>query len=55
MLINIKDVMQMVGIKQSTIYKYMKTKGFPKPIKLSQKCSRWKKEEVEKWIQKISS
>ncbi|HAR34795.1 MAG TPA: AlpA family transcriptional regulator [Desulfobacter sp.] len=34
---------------RTTIWRWVKTSGFPKPIKLSKGCSRWDIEEVEAW------
>ncbi|GAX87031.1 prophage regulatory protein [Lebetimonas natsushimae] len=39
-LLTIKEVTKMVGFKTSTIYKFIKTKNFPKPVKIG-KSSRW--------------
>ena len=34
----------------ATIYRWQKLHGFPKPIKLSHRCSRWLKSEVDAWL-----
>ncbi|QKI88965.1 helix-turn-helix transcriptional regulator [Thiomicrorhabdus xiamenensis] len=38
------------GVNNSTIYRWIKTEGFPKPIKLSPSCSVWNIAEVQAWI-----
>ena len=48
-LLTIKEVISMVGFKQSTIYKFIKTKNFPKPVKIG-RSSRWKLSDVKKWL-----
>jgi len=45
-------VIQTVGFKKSTIYKFIKQKKFPKPLKFG-KSSRWKKSEIEIWIKNL--
>jgi prophage regulatory protein len=50
-LLTIKNITEQTGFKKSTIYKFIKTKNFPKPRKFG-KSSRWLEEEVEEWIQK---
>ncbi|WP_178861681.1 helix-turn-helix transcriptional regulator [Thiomicrorhabdus cannonii] len=36
-------------VNPATIYRWIKTQGFPKPIKLSPNCSAWNVAEVEAW------
>jgi prophage regulatory protein len=48
-LLTIKEVTQMVGFKTSTIYKFIKTKGFPQPVKIG-KSSRWLLSDINQWI-----
>ena len=49
-LLRIEEVCQLLGFKTSTIYKYIKEKNFPKPIKLSSRASRWKYKDIENWL-----
>ena len=48
-LIKIRDVMQCTGLARSTIYKFIKTKGFPKQVSLGAAVA-WVESEVEDWI-----
>ena len=48
-LLKIGEVVEIVGFKQSTIYKFIKTKNFPKPVKIG-RSSRWKLSDVKKWL-----
>ena len=38
-------------IAVSTVWKWIKTKNFPKPYKLAGRITVWKRSEVEKWIE----
>jgi predicted DNA-binding transcriptional regulator AlpA len=38
------------SVNRSTVYRWIKTEGFPKPYKLSPSCSVWSISEVEAWI-----
>jgi predicted DNA-binding transcriptional regulator AlpA len=38
------------GVNNSTVYRWIKKEGFPKPIKLSPSCSVWNIAEVQEWI-----
>ena len=51
-LLTIKEVVNIVGFKTSTIYKFIKTKGFPKPVKIG-KSSRWKLSDVNNWLKQF--
>ena len=48
-LLTLKEVIKKTGLKKSTIYKFIKTKNFPPPIKLG-RSSRWVEGEVDIWI-----
>ena len=51
-LLPIKEVANIVGFKPSTIYKFIHTKQFPKPIKIG-RSSRWKLQDINEWIKNI--
>lgn len=48
-LIRIADVMQRTGLARPTIYKFIKTKGFPKQVNLG-RAATWVEDEVDSWI-----
>jgi len=48
-LLTVKEVSEIVGFKVSTLYKFIKTQEFPKPIKIG-KSSRWKLTDIKKWL-----
>jgi predicted DNA-binding transcriptional regulator AlpA len=39
------------GVSTSTIYRSMRSEGFPLPIKLTRQVSLWDESEVDTWIQ----
>ena len=51
-LLTMKEVVSIVGFKTSTIYKFIKIKGFPKPVKIG-KSSRWKLSDVNNWLKQF--
>jgi len=51
-LLTIKEVVQIIGFKKSTIYKFIRENKFPQPLKFG-KSSRWKKSEIELWIKNL--
>jgi len=50
-IIRIKDVLKMIPICRSTLYKQIEEGRFPAPFKLSERCIAWKKTDIEKWLE----
>ncbi len=49
-LIRLPDVQRMTGLGRSQIYALAKKDRFPRPVKLSERCSAWVSSEVAAWI-----
>jgi prophage regulatory protein len=50
-LMRLGDVARFTGLPRSTIYA-MAAKGlFPKPIKLSERTSAWRSDELDQWVE----
>ena len=45
-LIRIKEVMEISGLKRSTIYNYISLGIFPSQIKLGERCAAWLESEI---------
>jgi len=45
------DVSGVTGLKSSTIYKLVRTKEFPPPIKLTSRSSGWLSHDVDRWLE----
>lgn len=52
--ITLKEVVEICGFKKSTIYKFIKTRNFPQPLKIG-KSSRWKLSKIMEWMNQFSS
>lgn len=50
-LIDIKKVKALLSVSTATIYRWIESGEFPKPIKLSANCVRWKQVDIEQWLQ----
>ena len=50
-LLTLHDVCVMTRMGRSTVYKKMKAGAFPRPIQLGLRMVRWRRWEVEAWIQ----
>lgn len=54
-LLTANDVMELLGIKRTTFYKYLKVKKLPTPavnVTGTKKGNRWTKEQIETFIRK---
>lgn len=54
-LIRLPEVIARVGLKRSSIYRYMAEGRFPKSRSLGSRCVVWVEAEIEAWIASISS
>lgn len=53
---SIKEVKEVLHYKSdNSIYDLMRTKHFPKPIKLNPKKSLWRKKDVLAWIERLET
>ena len=51
MLQTVDQVAKRLTVHRATIWKYVaRNPSFPKPIKLSAGCARWRADEIEAWI-----
>ena len=49
-LMTIQCVREFLGLSRSTIYAYIKSSAFPRPIKLGGGVNRWRRAEIEAWV-----
>ena len=54
-LLQIKQVCEKIGVKKSTVYKWMDEQKFPRPLKLSPTCVRWREDDIANWLQGIEA
>lgn len=48
-LLDVKQVSQLCNIGMSTVWSLVKKGKFPQPIKLTNRCTRWKRSDVVAW------
>ncbi|HPQ44625.1 MAG TPA: AlpA family phage regulatory protein [Syntrophales bacterium] len=46
-----KDIANRFDVDRATIWRWSKNGNFPKPIKMSDGCTRWSLNEIENWEQ----
>ena len=49
-LVRIKELKQLIGLSNATIYRLIRNGTFSKQIHLSDKCVAWRLSAVEAWI-----
>ncbi len=51
MLLERREVEELVGLSCPSIYRKMREGSFPLPIKIGERAVRWKSAEIEAWIE----
>ena len=51
LLLRRRDVLALLGISHSALYRYMHHASFPRPIRIGPKAVRWRRDEIERWIE----
>ena len=51
-LLSMAEVCGQIGVKRNTIYRWMESGTFPRPIKVGPNANRWRDTDVEEWIDK---
>ncbi|NVH69329.1 AlpA family transcriptional regulator [Burkholderia pseudomallei] len=49
-ILRVEQVLTMVPLKKSTIYKHMQAGIFPRPIKIGPKAVGWLYADIQQWI-----
>jgi prophage regulatory protein len=49
------EVANRYKVHKVTIWRWAKNNKIPIPVKISDRCTRWKLRELEKWEEKLSS
>ena len=45
------DVLDLLTVTRATLYRLMKSDGFPRPIKLGEQTLRWNRLEIDTWLE----
>ena len=53
-ILRIREVMELLGIKRTTIYAMIKRGEFPEPIRLSPGAVGWRVDEITAWMESRS-
>jgi prophage regulatory protein len=54
-LVRIKELKQLIGLSNATIYRLIRNGTFSKQIHLSNKCVAWRLSAIEAWIREKQS
>jgi prophage regulatory protein len=50
-LLRMPEVVQRVGFSESTVWRQVKARLFPQPVRVSSRMRAWRSDEVEHWIE----
>lgn len=53
-LVSLKSVMEITELSRPTIYRLEAAGKFPKRLKITEYCTRWRADEVQEWIEQRS-
>ena len=45
------EVENRVRLQRSSIYRLMRLGKFPEPVRVGERCVRWKLDEIEQWLE----
>lgn len=48
--LRVNDLTSSLGISRATLYRLIKSKEFPKPVRIAPRTSVWLVEDIEKWL-----
>ena len=46
----VKDLVEILGISRTTIYRMRKREDFPRPVSLGDRAKGWLREDIEAWV-----
>lgn len=46
------QVLRLIPISKSTLWRHVQARTFPQPVKLSQRVTAWRAEDVRRWIER---
>jgi len=49
-VVNLQEILTMLGISKSTLYRSIASGNFPKPFKLGERLNAWRVETIEAWL-----
>ena len=54
-LLSLGEVRALTGVSADTIYRWGREGRFPRRIDISERCSRWREDEIAAWLEERSS
>lgn len=54
-LLKIDEVCEKIGVTKSCIYRWISENTFPRPLKLSSTCVRWREDDIVEWLEQFAS
>lgn len=54
-LLRLNQILEIVPLGRSTLWKMVAEDRFPHPVKLSERCTAWRESEIQQWMKDLSS
>ena len=51
-LLTVDEVMETLSVSRSTVYRFIRDRDFPPPVKIGPGCNRWPEAEIDAWVLK---
>ena len=51
-LLTVDEVMELLKVSRTTVYRFIRDRDFPCPIKVGPGCNRWPEAEIDDWVRK---
>ncbi|MDE2842365.1 MAG: AlpA family phage regulatory protein [Chloroflexota bacterium] len=52
-MLRIADVLEVVGVSRSTLYKMIADGRFPRPMRVGQRAARWRQSDIQRWMDSL--
>jgi predicted DNA-binding transcriptional regulator AlpA len=49
-LIRVREVLRICGLSRASLYRFIKAREFPAPVKLSTRSVAWLEDEIAEWV-----
>ncbi|MBW2186923.1 MAG: AlpA family phage regulatory protein [Deltaproteobacteria bacterium] len=54
-LLRMKQVLEIVPLGKSTVWKMVAENKFPQPVKLSERCTAWRESDIQRWMDELTT
>ena len=52
-MMRISEVIDVLGVSRSTLYRMVAGGGFPRPVRVGQRATRWRQSDIQQWMDSL--